>query len=241
MIVSSISSVNNLVLQKHKIIHFCSSGLPYKVKNERVLFSRSRELLEHFSTQYNFKHQKPVQHMLKRTLDIVVGSAGLTITAPIFLLSALLVKLDSKGPAFLKQKRIGKMGREFTLYKLRTMYSNSNNGVITKNDPRVTKIGKYLRKFSIDEFPQFINILKGDMSLIGPRPLLLDDIKDMEAIDPTSIRRLSVRPGARLNHGRGNIPNKILVEKEYLNSWSLKADLRHFLGICRKILTGNNY
>ena len=111
--------------------------------------------------------------MKKRIFDITVGAMGIIASSPILILSSLLIKLDSKGPVIFKQKRIGLNGKPFEIYKLRTMEMGAEvNGpqITNSSDTRVTKIGKFLRKFKLDELPQFINIVKGDMSFVGPRP-----------------------------------------------------------------------
>ena len=111
--------------------------------------------------------------MKKRIFDLVLGSTGLIVASPILILSGLLIKLDSKGPIFFKQIRIGLNGKPFKIYKLRTMeISAESNGppITNSTDARITKIGKFLRKLKLDELPQFINIIKGDMSFVGPRP-----------------------------------------------------------------------
>src|SRR5690554_3080476 len=111
---------------------------------------------------------------IKRLLDIMISFLGLLITMPILILVAILIKLDSKGPIIFKQDRIGKNGKVFKMYKFRSMTVGAEKGGVyeSKNDARVTRVGKVIRKLSIDELPQFVNILKGDMSVIGPRPVL---------------------------------------------------------------------
>lgn len=109
----------------------------------------------------------------KRIFDLIFTVPGLIVLLPFFVLIALWIKLDSKGPVFYRQERVGKYGKTFRIYKFRTMVKNADKigGAITiGNDPRITKVGRFLRKYKIDELPQLINVLKGEMSLVGPRP-----------------------------------------------------------------------
>lgn len=136
----------------------------------------------------------------KRTLDIIIGFVGCIFFAIAFIFVAPAIYLTDKGPVFYNATRRGKNGKEFRMYKFRSMYVNSPNlknadgsTYNSDNDPRVTKIGKIMRKTSVDELPQFINVLIGDMSLIGPRPTLAT--KPFSEVDPTTKKRYDVRPG----------------------------------------------
>lgn len=143
---------------------------------------------------------------LKRTIDIVCSLAGLVILSPVILIVSILIKLESDGPIIFFQDRMGYKGKEFKMYKFRSMVVNAEelkkklaeqnemSGPMfkMKNDPRVTKVGKFIRKTSIDELPQLINILKGEMSLVGPRPSLPKEVKEFE---PWMMERLEVKPG----------------------------------------------
>lgn len=134
----------------------------------------------------------------KRFFDIFLALSGLLITSPIFLITALLIKLDSKGPVFYKQPRVGLFNKEFTVIKFRSMTTDAEaNGAqwATKNDARVTGIGKILRKMRIDELPQLINVLKGEMALIGPRPERDVFIKELEKSIPYYRFRHAIKPG----------------------------------------------
>jgi exopolysaccharide biosynthesis polyprenyl glycosylphosphotransferase len=177
---------------------------------------------------------------IKEVIDRIGALAGLIILAPVLLLSAIAIKIDSRGPVFFKQVRSGKNGRKFKMIKLRTMHNdadrqkdnllhlNEMSGPVfkIKNDPRITRVGRFLRKFSIDEFPQFFNILKGDMSLVGPRPPLPDEVVQYE---PWQRRKLSVKPGAtclwQIN-GRNHLDfdKWVKLDMEYIDNWSLKED-----------------
>ncbi|WP_054708555.1 sugar transferase [Bacillus sp. JCM 19041] len=143
----------------------------------------------------------------KRTLDIVASLAGLLLLSPLFLILAILIKIeDPKGPVFFKQIRVGKDGEEFYMYKFRSMVSNAEellkdlldqnevSGLMFKmrEDPRITKVGKFIRKTSVDELPQLLNVLKGEMSLVGPRPPLIREVAEYSAYHK---QRLLVKPG----------------------------------------------
>lgn len=223
------------------------AGQKSAVKAVSVFSLPEQELIEQFAKQYDFEHQKPKQCRMKRAIDIVGASIGLIVCSPIILVSAALIKLETKGPAIFKQKRIGRFGREFTIYKLRTMHNSpdTNANVRIKNDPRITRVGKYLRKFSVDEFPQFLNILIGDMSIIGPRPQTLISFENtFSKKDPNSLRRFVVRPGASLPYDKpkyDDIAGKIVLEKEYLDNWSFLKDLKCIPMLVKKIVVGGNY
>jgi sugar transferase (PEP-CTERM system associated) len=135
---------------------------------------------------------------LKRAFDVCFSLTLLLLTAPIILLACLALKLDSPGPAIFKQKRVGLLGDEFTLYKIRSMRLDAEkNGAqwASKNDPRVTRVGRLLRKSRIDELPQLVNVLRGDMSVIGPRPERMDFVRELVARLPFYDVRHSVKPG----------------------------------------------
>lgn len=143
---------------------------------------------------------------LKRTIDFICSLIGLILLSPIFLIVALLIRLESKGSVIFNQKRVGKNGQVFNMYKFRSMVCNAEelkaklidknemNGPMfkMKEDPRITKVGKFIRKTSIDELPQLINVLKGEMSLVGPRPSLP---KEVEKFEDWMMKRLEVKPG----------------------------------------------
>ena len=134
----------------------------------------------------------------------------------------------------------------FTIYKFRTMlYKNKDtNKVENTNDYRITKFGKFLRKYSLDEIPQLFNILIGDMSLVGPRPMREELFKQIQSVEPEYELRIATKPGLRLNIGRtdgGAGPNMAKTEQEYIKNWSLISDLKIFLHIVSDVLNGKNY
>lgn len=183
------------------------------------------------------------RHRIKRAIDITGSLAGLIVVAPLFLVVALLIKLTSKGPVLFSQERYGLGKRIFRIYKFRTMVDNAeaaqaslehlneNSGPVFKifNDPRVTRLGAFLRKTSIDELPQLINVLKGEMSLVGPRPLDLRDVGRFS--EAWLMRRFSVRPGLTCLwqiSGRSHVSfdRWIALDLHYIDHWSLQLDLK---------------
>ena len=184
--------------------------------------------------------------MYKRLLDVVGGLIGTLIFLVIYPFVALAVKLDSPGPVLFKQKRMGQNGRIFNLYKFRSMYQdaeglksglindNEMNGALFKmeNDPRITRVGRWLRKTSLDEFPQFLNVLKGQMSLVGTRPPTLDEV---EKYQPEHLKRIAAKPGITglwQVSGRNKINDfeKVVeLDCRYLDSWRFSDDLKILL------------
>ncbi len=184
--------------------------------------------------------------VMKRFFDIVLSALGLIALWPLLAVSAILVKASSEGPAIFKQKRLGRGAEEFTIYKFRTMRINSEHtgsGVYSDdNDPRMTKIGKFLRKTSIDELPQLVNILKGDMSFIGPRPPLTYHPWPADEYSPEQRRMFEVRPGitgwAQI-HGRKAVEwnKRIGLNVWYVDHVSFALDLKIFFVTIGKVFT----
>jgi exopolysaccharide biosynthesis polyprenyl glycosylphosphotransferase len=192
----------------------------------------------------------------KRSLDLVVASVLLFLLSPIFLITALLIKLNSKGPIFFGQKRVGLNKRQFVMYKFRTMvpdaekmqeqlvHLNEMTGPVfkIKNDPRITRIGRILRKTSIDELPQLLNVLIGDMSLVGPRAMSVRDYQFFN--EDWQRRRFSVRPGITCLWqitGRNSISFEQWMEldMEYIDRWSLWLDLKILVQTIPAVLKGS--
>ena len=214
------------------------------------LASASQKALSQFGSFYAVTYANRVapigQLILKRVMDLAGALVGCVILLVLTVLVAPLIKLESPGPVFFAQKRVGRNGRVFKMYKFRSMYAdaeerkkelmaqNEMNGLMFKmeNDPRITKVGKFLRKTSLDEFPQFLNILKGDMSLVGTRPPTLDEFKHYS---PYHKKRLSFRPGLTgmwQVSGRSNIldfEEVVRMDTEYINNWSLGMDIKILL------------
>ena len=193
---------------------------------------------------------------IKRLIDLIVSTIFLILSAPLFLITAFAIKIASLGPVFFVQKRVGLNKRLFRLYKFRTMVEgaeenqaeledlNQVKGAAFKidNDPRITPIGKYLRKLSIDEIPQLINVLLGDMSLVGPRPLSVRDYNGFEL--DWQRRRFSVRPGITCLwqvNGRHNISFEkwMKLDLEYIDKWSLLLDFSILLRTIPAVLRGS--
>lgn len=180
---------------------------------------------------------------IKRVMDIVGGLVGCLISLPVIAIVAVPLKLESPGPLLFKQKRVGLNGRTFSIYKLRSMYvdaeqrkkelmdQNEMNGLMFKmeNDPRITKVGRFIRRTSIDELPQFFNVLRGDMSLVGTRPPTVDEYQQYESHHK---RRLSMKPGITglwQVSGRSNIENfedVVKLDVQYIDNWSLWLDIK---------------
>lgn len=166
---------------------------------------------------------------IKRLIDIIISAIVLFLLWPLFLVISILIKLEDKGPAFYIQKRTGKDGNVFNMYKFRTMnVVPEGKEMETSHDKRVTKIGAFLRKTSLDELPQFINVLKGDMSFIGPRPWITDYY---EKFTDEQKRRVSVKPGIiGLAQARGRngltIFEKINYDLQYVENLSFILDIR---------------
>lgn len=183
---------------------------------------------------------------LKRFLDFVLSLGGLIVLSPVFLLLALWIKLDSKGPVFFKQKRIGKGKTHFYILKFRTMRTDTPKDMPTHllQNPEafITKAGKFLRKTSLDELPQILNILVGQMSVIGPRPCLWNQFDLIEERDKYGAN--DVRPGltgwAQIN-GRDEleIPVKAKLDGEYVQNMSFKMDVKCFLGTIKSVLSSD--
>ncbi|GAB6137367.1 sugar transferase [Halanaerobaculum tunisiense] len=171
---------------------------------------------------------------IKRLLDIVVSVVGLVVTLPIMLVTAIAIKLESPGPIIFSQTRLGKHGEEFTIYKFRSMMKNAekNTGAVwaKKNDSRVTNVGRFIRETRIDELPQFINILKGEMTLVGPRPERPCLTEKFQEEYPGFKNRLLVTPGvtglAQVKGGYDVTPGqKYRLDKLYIKRKSLLLDL----------------
>lgn len=188
---------------------------------------------------------KKVYTVFKRFMDIVLSIIGLITISPILLIVSLAIKIDSKGPVIFKQERIGKDGKAFKIYKFRSMVVGAEKmgtGVYSKKgDNRVTRVGKFIRMTSIDELPQLVNILKGEMSFIGPRPVLTYHPWKYEEYTPEQLKRFEVRPGvtglAQI-HGRKQVEweKRIKYDVEYVEKLSLWLDIKIFFITIYKVL-----
>jgi lipopolysaccharide/colanic/teichoic acid biosynthesis glycosyltransferase len=197
----------------------------------------------------------PVSHrylVAKRILDVVLGSLALLVCLPILIIAGLAIKLTSPGPVIFRQKRAGLMGQTFTMYKLRTMMANQKKDIYygpqegrngpafkLKNDPRVTAVGRFLRQTSIDELPQLMNVILGHMTLVGPRPLPLDQVR-VNSIEERS--RLTVKPGLTglwQVSGRADVPYEAWIEMDlyYVQQQSFWLDMKILLRTIPAVLS----
>lgn len=174
--------------------------------------------------------RRKVELFIKRVFDLIFSFLVVSVFLPLILIIGFLIKLDSKGGVFYLQDRLGENEKTFKIIKFRTMVANAEKiGArlrVEKNDPRITKIGAFLRKTSLDEIPQFFNVLKGDMSVVGPRPALVSNLKKYS---PEQKRRLLMKPGitglAQIK-GRAALswPERIEYDLKYIENYSLKMD-----------------
>lgn len=191
---------------------------------------------------------------LKRAADIILSLLGIIMISPILLIVAIFIKFDSKGPVFIHQKRIGKNGAPFHMHKFRSMVNNAEElkeqlekyneadgpAFKMKNDPRITRVGRFIRKFSIDELPQLFNVLKGEMSLIGPRPPLPNEV---EQYSDFQWRRLDIRPGITglwQVSGRSdiNFDEWVKLDLYYIEKWSISLELKILIKTIPVVLKG---
>lgn len=192
--------------------------------------------------------QPPVGGLSKRVFDVVVSASALILFLPLLLLIALIVKLESRGPAIFKQERGGFRGKTFRIWKFRTMTVMENRGVLQARtkDVRFTRLGGFLRRSSLDELPQLVNVLLGDMSIIGPRPHALEHDVLFEKVDPRYPLRFDARPGvtglAQVNGSRGpteteeKIQLRTGFDVEYVQAWSWRRDIEIFLRTIKVLL-----
>jgi lipopolysaccharide/colanic/teichoic acid biosynthesis glycosyltransferase len=195
-----------------------------------------------------------VEKSVKRVMDIVIAILGLLISLPIFIIVAVIIRMDSPGPILIRQKRVGKNGKSFQLLKFRSMYADAEKNIHTvlgdnplknstlkvQDDPRVTPAGRVLRRWSIDEFPQFWNVLLGDMSMVGPRP---EERWIVELYDQTQIQRLAVKPGLTgpmQISGRGalDMDARLALELNYIDNFSIWNDLKILVKTIPVLISG---
>ena len=182
---------------------------------------------------------------MSRALDVVLAAALLAVTAPLLALAALAIRLESRGPVFYRQLRVGRDGEPFELWKLRTMVPGAESmgaGIyVLEGDPRITRTGRLLRRFSLDELPNLVNVLRGEMSIVGPRPTVQEQV---DRYTDRQRRRLDVKPGitgwAQIN-GRTSLPwpERIELDVWYVEHRSLRLDLRILARTARMLATGH--
>jgi exopolysaccharide biosynthesis polyprenyl glycosylphosphotransferase len=228
----------------------------YSLRLKRALPVDNRMVSDGYLHFTSVKAQ-PSARVAKRLLDVAASAAALWVLAPLLSLVAVLVKLTSRGPVFFRQVRIGQHGRAFNILKFRSMVAgaaalqraledqNEQSGPVFKirRDPRVTPLGRFLRKFSIDEFPQLVNVLRGDMTLVGPRPPVPKEVAQYE---PWQLRRLSVVPGLTCIwqvSGRNEIGFKdwMYLDLRYIDTWSLGQDLSLLLKTVPTVVAGRGH
>lgn len=233
-------------------------GVPFALPASEFRFERARpadkNALRDGYVHYVTVENKPWQSALKRLFDIAVSSVVLGLLAPLLIAVAVAIKLTSRGPVLFRQERVGLHGRHFHMLKFRSMVQNAEElkaGLEAQNeqsgpvfkiarDPRITSVGRFLRKFSIDELPQFLNVLRGEMAIVGPRPPVPPEVAKYE---PWQRRRLSVRPGITCVwqvSGRSQISFEewMYLDMQYIDHWSLLKDLKLILKTLPAVLSG---
>ncbi|HEY4015333.1 MAG TPA: sugar transferase [Polyangiaceae bacterium] len=233
-------------------------GIPFALPACGFRFGRARPEHEHLVADgyvhYLSVRRKPVQQGVKRAFDILASTIALALLSPLMLVVAFLIKATSRGSLLFKQNRVGLHGRAFHMLKFRSMVANAEElkarlmaqneqqGPVFKmrRDPRITAVGRFIRKYSIDELPQLINVLRGEMSIVGPRPPIPSEVEKYEAWQR---RRLSVRPGLTCVwqvSGRNQISFEewMYLDMQYIDHWSLAQDFQLILKTVPVVLTG---
>ncbi len=239
------------------LVYLCMEvGVTFRVSSQILSLAQSKSKIYYLGETPYFTFQNTPKQtfnlLVKNIFDKVFAFLVLVCLSPVFAIIAICIKLDSKGPVFFKQIRSGLRGREFYVYKFRSMCDgaegmlesmkdeNEQDGPVfkVKNDKRITKIGSFLRKTSLDELPQFINVLKGDMSVVGPRPPLPAEVKQYKT---WQTRRLSMKPGITCIwqvSGRNNIPFEqwMKLDLQYIDTWSIGLDFMIILKTIKTVL-----
>ena len=222
--------------------------------------TQTQQLLENASMEANTTQSKQMvanqyNRAMKLALDYALAIPGLLLIAPLFLLLALMVKMDSPGPIFHRRRVLGKDGRVFDAFKFRTMYVNGdeilarypklrqelNKNYKLKCDPRVTRVGTFLRKFSLDELPQLLNVLARDMSLIGPRIIAPDEINKYGQYGHTLVQVMPGLTGLWQVSGRSNTTydERVALDMHYIATWSVWLDIKILLRTIPAVLKGD--
>lgn len=219
-----------------RIVDFCYQNLKNIYFNPHIadiLERNSKQVviddMSFFSSQFHTITYE--QRIIKRLMDIFISAIALLITSPILLISAVCIKKNDGGSVLFKQKRATVNGKVFLIYKFRTMKEHVENYSVTDDDDRVTSVGKFLRKYRIDELPQFYNILKGDMSLVGPRPEMLENVEDYTKEMPEFRYRLRMKAGLTGNAqiiGKYNTSSrdKLMLDLMYIENYSILKDIQ---------------
>jgi exopolysaccharide biosynthesis polyprenyl glycosylphosphotransferase len=238
------------------LAHCRARGIPVRrVATASQVVSGEARIHEFLGIPWELQHRRdlrPIDERVKRATDLVLGSIALILLAPLLLLIAVLIKLDTPGPVFYKQRRLTKNGREFEMFKFRSMvvdaeklldkvrHLNEADGPIFKirDDPRVTRVGRVLRRTSLDELPQLFNVLRGELSLVGPRPPVPEEVARYE---PWQRRRLEVVQGMTglwqvSGRSRLSFEEMVLLDIYYIDHWSLMLDLEILLDTIPAVL-----
>lgn len=243
------------------IMNACKEvGVVFRLSSQLINASSKPSEIHYFDhipfITYQNKPSNEFALTWKYVFDFSFSLVVIILWMPIFILIGAMIKFSSKGPVIFKQKRVGLFGREFYIYKFRTMMvdaekmqaaimdQNEASGPVfkIKNDPRITNVGKFLRKTSLDELPQFFNVLKGDMSLVGPRPPIM---KEVNQYKPWQLRRLSMRPGItctwQIMPSRNSIPFEewMKLDLQYIDNWSLQQDFLLTFKTVRAVIMGS--
>ena len=215
---------------KHLTSVYCNPDIPdiLTMSSDEMMFGDLPFLAKEFGGM------TMEQRIIKRLMDIFVSAFCLIVSSPLLLLAAAMIKLDDGGPVFFKQRRATIRGRVFEIYKFRTMKVNAANISVSKDDDRITKAGKFLRKYRLDELPQFLNIIHGDMCLVGPRPEMLENVNEYERELPEFKYRLRMKAGltglAQVV-GRYNTSSrdKLVLDLMYIENFSILLDIKLLL------------
>jgi lipopolysaccharide/colanic/teichoic acid biosynthesis glycosyltransferase len=204
-----------------------------------------------------YQNKKPFQQIVKKLIDFSGSFVGLIMLVPLFAAVALIIKIDSKGPVLYKQERLGQFGKKFYMYKFRSMvvdaedmldnlknHNQTNEGMFKMyDDPRITKVGKFIRKYSIDELPQLYNVLKGEMSLVGFRPPLEEELKSYKTWHYVRFAFLPGLTGVWQTSGRSKITDfdKVIeMDYKYVNTWNILLDLIILLKTIPVVILGKD-
>jgi len=224
------------IKERTEIVEFCYQNMKNVYFNpdmHDVIEHNSRHVIlddvsvfGHFSKGLTLE-----QKFLKRVMDIVLSSIAIILSSPILLIAAIAIKIEDKGSIIFKQNRATRDGKIFSVYKLRTMKEDVENYSVVENDDRVTRVGKFLRKYRIDEIPQFFNVLKGDMSVVGPRPEMLANIFNYTSVLPEFEYRLRVKAGitghAQIAGKYNTSPkDKLILDLVYIEEYSMWLDIK---------------
>lgn len=224
------------ILERTEIIEYCYQNMKnvfYNPNMHDVVERDSRHIiLDDVSLFGNYAKTLTLeQRFVKRISDIIISLIALILTSPVLLVAVICIKLEDKGSVIFKQNRATRNGRIFSVYKLRTMKEDVENYSVIDNDDRVTKVGRFLRKYRIDEIPQFYNVLKGDMSVVGPRPEMLANIFNYTSVLPEFEYRLRVKAGitgyAQIAGKYNTSPkDKLILDLMYIEEYSLWLDIK---------------